>query len=87
MLVTRHRSGLIYVSATRLEIQPTLRAFNYGYNYRLSNICAAIGLGQMKVLDDRVARRRKIFDRYKAKLARDGINFMPEPKASIQHLG
>ncbi len=51
----------------------------YGYNYRLSNICAAIGLGQMEVLDDRVARRRAINDRYQAALTRAGITFMPEP--------
>jgi pyridoxal phosphate-dependent aminotransferase EpsN len=52
----------------------------YGYNYRLSNICAAIGLGQMAVLDDRVARRREIFARYQSSLSRPGIAFMPEPK-------
>ncbi len=36
-----------------------------GYNYRLSNICAAIGCGQMKVLDDRIAKKKYIFERYK----------------------
>lgn len=35
-----------------------------GYNYRLSNISAAIGCGQMDVLDDRVERRRNIHDMY-----------------------
>lgn len=35
-----------------------------GYNYRLSNICAGIGCGQMKVLDRRVARKREIFRLY-----------------------
>lgn len=51
----------------------------FGYNYRLSNISAAIGLGQMKVLDARVARRRAIYDTYKEALGRPGITFMPEP--------
>ena len=51
----------------------------YGYNYRMSNICAAIGLGQAKVLDERVATRRKIFERYKSELT-EGFTFMPEPK-------
>lgn len=37
-----------------------------GFNYRLSNICAGIGLGQMEVLNDRIARRRANFDRYRA---------------------
>ena len=31
-----------------------------GYNYRLSNVCAGIGRGQMEVINDRVAPRRKI---------------------------
>ena len=50
-----------------------------GYNYRMSNILAAIGRGQLEVLDDRVNARRKIFERYKNYLGRiDGIEFMPE---------
>lgn len=39
-----------------------------GYNYRLSNISAAIGCGQMDVIEDRVARRRQIRDLYSALL-------------------
>lgn len=52
----------------------------YGYNYRLSNICAAIGIGQMEVLDERVSARRAVFDRYRRELQRPGITFMPEPE-------
>jgi pyridoxal phosphate-dependent aminotransferase EpsN len=49
-----------------------------GYNYRLSNICAGIGLGQLSVLDDRVRRRREIFDRYSSALSSwQGFNMMP----------
>lgn len=40
----------------------------YGYNYRLSNVCAAIGVGQIAVLDERVAARRRIFDAYRDRL-------------------
>jgi len=36
-----------------------------GYNYRMSNIIAAIGLGQLKVLDERVEKKRRIYDYYK----------------------
>lgn len=50
-----------------------------GYNYRLSNIAAAIGVGQMEVLDSRVKRRRQIFQFYKNNLKSDKIQFMPEP--------
>ncbi len=50
-----------------------------GYNYRLSNVLAAIGRGQLRVLEDRVAARRRIFDRYvEAFASQDGIEFMPE---------
>ncbi|THB60165.1 aminotransferase class I/II-fold pyridoxal phosphate-dependent enzyme [Vagococcus silagei] len=40
-----------------------------GYNYRMSNISAGIGRGQLKVLDDRVTKKRSIFARYKAGLS------------------
>jgi dTDP-4-amino-4,6-dideoxygalactose transaminase len=50
-----------------------------GYNYRMSNILAAIGRGQLKVLDDRVARKRQIFNAYcNAFGSVPGIEFMPE---------
>jgi len=50
-----------------------------GYNYRMSNVLAAIGIGQLSVLDERVAKRRAIFDRYREELCDlPGIAFMPE---------
>ncbi|MEX0326038.1 MAG: aminotransferase class V-fold PLP-dependent enzyme [Puniceicoccaceae bacterium] len=52
-----------------------------GYNYRLSNICAAIGLGQLETVDDRLARKKAIFQQYKEKLSGvTGIGFMPQPE-------
>ncbi len=51
-----------------------------GYNYRLSNVLAGIGRGQLRVLEDRVIARRKVFTRYYNALQDiDGIDFMPEP--------
>jgi len=51
-----------------------------GHNYRMSNILAAIGRGQLKVLNDRVNRRREIFAYYRQSLGDlPGIEFMPEP--------
>lgn len=51
-----------------------------GYNYRLSNISAAIGLGQLTVLEKRVKQCRDIFQYYHKSLAEiSGIGFMPEP--------
>ena len=50
-----------------------------GYNYRMSNILAAIGRGQLRVLDDRVEAKRRIFIYYKEALGDiSGIEFMPE---------
>lgn len=50
-----------------------------GFNYRLSNISAAIGCGQMEVLGARIQRRRAIFERYYRHLANlPGLAFMPE---------
>ncbi|MDR5730488.1 MAG: aminotransferase class I/II-fold pyridoxal phosphate-dependent enzyme [Terriglobia bacterium] len=50
-----------------------------GFNYRMSNISAAIGVGQMEVVEERVARRRAIFARYVQRLlGLPGISFMPE---------
>ena len=50
-----------------------------GYNYRLSNVLAAIGRGQFATLAERVEARRRVFDRYVAALGSiPGITFMPE---------
>ena len=50
-----------------------------GYNYRMSNILAAIGRGQLRVLDERVRRKREIFEYYHQALQDlPGIDFMPE---------
>ncbi len=50
-----------------------------GYNYRMSSIAASIGLGQLEVLDDFVARLREIFAYYEQQLASlPGLTFMPE---------
>ena len=61
--------------------QPVLHYDHHevGYNYRMSNILAAIGIGQLEVLSDRVARRREIGNLYAELLgAVDPISFMPE---------
>ncbi|GGI65666.1 DegT/DnrJ/EryC1/StrS family aminotransferase [Enterococcus alcedinis] len=49
-----------------------------GYNYRMSNVVAGIGRGQLKVLDQRVAKKQAIYNFYKQELSHlEGIQFMP----------
>lgn len=52
-----------------------------GYNYRMSNVLASIGVAQMSVLKERVEKRREIFSWYKENLS-DIVDFMPEIKNS-----
>src|SRR5690606_15637318 len=74
----------LIVHARKLATQARDPAPHYqhseiGYNYRLSNVLAGIGLGQLEVLDERVAARRANFDFYREALGElDGIEFMPE---------
>jgi len=60
-----------------------------GYNYRMSNLLAAVGRGQMLHIDERIARRREIYARYARELADvGGVKLMPEAQGcrSIQWL-
>ena len=51
-----------------------------GFNYRISNVLAGIGRGQLRVLTQRVAQRRKVFERYQQALCDvQQIKWMPEP--------
>lgn len=51
-----------------------------GYNYRMSNVLAGIGRGQLRVLELRVAQRRRVFERYVEALADlSELGWMPEP--------
>ena len=57
-----------------------------GYNYRMSNVCAAIGRGQMEVLAERVQQRRQNFDFYEASLAGyEGISFLIEANSAFSN--
>lgn len=57
-----------------------------GYNYRLSNVLAAIGRGQLEVIEDRVQARRSIFERYRSLLAHTpGISFQPEAEGNFSN--
>lgn len=60
---------------------PHYQHSHIGYNYRMSNVSAAIGIGQMEVLDDRVQKRRAIFQWYRQELESTGkMTFLNEPE-------
>lgn len=68
-----------FLATQARDAAPHYQHSEIGYNYRLSNISAGIGLGQLKVLDERVRQRRANFEFYRAALAHlPGITFQPE---------
>ncbi|WIV97440.1 aminotransferase class I/II-fold pyridoxal phosphate-dependent enzyme [Kinneretia aquatilis] len=72
-----------FLSTQAREPVPHYEHTTIGYNYRMSNILAGVGRGQLRVLADRVDARRRVFDRYRAGLADiDAIEWMPEPSWS-----
>ncbi|WP_194778177.1 DegT/DnrJ/EryC1/StrS family aminotransferase [Pararhodonellum marinum] len=63
---------------------PHYQHSHIGYNYRLSNVLAGIGRGQMQVLDERVAARRANFERYKTYFGnKKGIKLQEAPNADF----
>ena len=74
------KRALFYATQAR-EQAPHYQHEKIGYNYRMSNICAGIGRGQMFVLDEHVARRREIHDLYVKLLAGvKGVKVMCQPE-------
>jgi dTDP-4-amino-4,6-dideoxygalactose transaminase len=68
-----------YLSQAARQPVPHYEHTEVGYNYRLSNISAAIGRGQLLSLEQRVTRRRQIFALYEKLLSPvPGLSFMPE---------
>lgn len=74
------KRALFYATQAR-EQAPHYQHEKIGYNYRMSNICAGIGRGQMFVLDEHIARRRAIHDLYVKLLAGvKGVKVMCQPE-------
>ena len=82
MLVTNNQEAAErarFLATQARDPAPHYQHSEVGYNYRLSNLLAAIGRGQLSVLADRVNQRRANFDFYQQALADvPGIRFMPE---------
>lgn len=76
----RAKRVLFYATQAR-EQAPHYQHEKIGYNYRMSNICAGIGRGQMFVLEEHVTRRREIHDLYVKLLERvKGVKVMCQPE-------
>ena len=82
MLLTpheRHAERALHLATQAREPAPHYEHAEIGYNYRLSNVLAAIGRGQLARLDEKVAARRRNFERYRAALGElPGVSFAPE---------
>jgi dTDP-4-amino-4,6-dideoxygalactose transaminase len=70
-----------FLSTQARDAAPHYQHSHIGYNYRMSNICAGIGRGQMEVLQERVQQRRANYDWYTNVLREtEGVEFLPEPE-------
>ncbi|HLO70470.1 MAG TPA: DegT/DnrJ/EryC1/StrS family aminotransferase [Flavipsychrobacter sp.] len=69
-----------FLATQARDAAPHYEHSHIGYNYRMSNICAGIGRGQMEVLAKRVEQRRAVYNRYYDKMKNlKGVSFVDEP--------
>lgn len=74
----------IFLSTQARDNAPHYQHSEIGYNYRLSNICAGIGRGQMEVLSDRIQQRRAINEFYKDVFSNiDAVNLFSEASSDF----
>ena len=70
----------VFFATQSRDQAPHYQHSEIGYNYRLSNICAGIGRGQMEVLDDHIAQRRAMHDFYISYFKEiEGVTVFSEP--------
>jgi dTDP-4-amino-4,6-dideoxygalactose transaminase len=75
-LVARARK----LSTQAREPAPHYEHAEIGFNYRMSNVLAGIGRGQLRVLEQRVQQRRQVFETYQRAIGESlGVQWMPEP--------
>lgn len=82
MLVSDDLEALEKARFWATQARDTARHYQHsevGYNYRMSNVLAGIGRGQLRVLNDRIQARREVFGQYRRAFESiEGISFMPE---------
>lgn len=75
-----------FLSTQARDSAPYYEHSELGYNYRMSNVLAGIGRGQLKVLDSRVEARRDVFKRYQEGLPElDCFEWMPQPEGDYSN--
>lgn len=73
-----------FLATQARDAAPHYQHSEIGYNYRMSNILAGVGRGQLRVLDERVQARRAVFETYRSQLADiEAFAWMPEPAWSF----
>lgn len=81
MLVSNNEEKIAKVRFWATQARDQARHYQHselGFNYRMSNIVAGIGRGQLKVLDQRVEKKKYIYEFYKRELGQlDGVEMMP----------
>ncbi|GAA3607314.1 DegT/DnrJ/EryC1/StrS family aminotransferase [Flavivirga amylovorans] len=76
----------VFLSTQARDNAPHYEHSSIGYNYRMSNVLAGIGRGQMEVIDDRVNARRQNFEFYKKNLSQfNSIEFLQEPQGFVSN--
>jgi dTDP-4-amino-4,6-dideoxygalactose transaminase len=88
-LLTRQaewKEKAVFLSTQARDAAPHYQHSHIGYNYRMSNVLAGIGRGQMEVLPQRVAARRRNFEVYQSELSGvPGLEFLPEPAGAFSN--
>lgn len=74
------KAATIFLATQARDAAPHYQHSKIGYNYRMSNIIAGIGRGQLEVLENRILKRRANFDYYKKTIINNQITFVEEPE-------
>ena len=77
----QNKETAIFLATQARDNEPHYQHTQIGYNYRMSNIVAGIGRGQLEVLEDRVSARRFNYNFYKSTVKNSDFKFLEEPES------
>lgn len=75
----------VFLATQARDAAPHYQHSQIGYNYRMSNVVAGIGRGQLEVLEKRIAMRRANFDYYKQAFANSTLTLLLEPEGFVSN--